>query len=130
MHNSNHDSHDSGRPPAPSQHEARLPQIDPVTFAALSTIDLLLGKAALTRQEHAEANKSIQHLVQTIEMLQNTVRELSGAYPSFNGLNGPGVFTRPATESPAAGASANVEAVSTLPAEAAEAMFKEARARS
>ena len=57
----------------PQQPEPRLPQIDPVTFAALNTLDTFIARAPLTRQEHLEANKSLQHLVQTIEMLQAIV---------------------------------------------------------
>jgi hypothetical protein len=70
--------------------EPRLPQIDPVTFAALNTLDGFVGRAALTRQEHAEANKAIQHVVQTVEMLQAAVRQMqeqSGEGGSGGGEN-------------------------------------------
>jgi hypothetical protein len=61
----------------PQPTEPRLPQIDPVTFAALNTLDTFIARAPLTRQEHAEANKSLQHLVQTLEFLQATIRQTS-----------------------------------------------------
>ena len=60
-----------------NQGEARLPQIDPVTFSALNVLDGFLARAPLTRQEHAEAAKNLQHVVQTIEVLQATVKELT-----------------------------------------------------
>ena len=65
--------------------EARLPQIDPITFSALSTLDGFVARAALTRQEHAEANRSMQHVVQIIELLQARVRELGGAGEGVDG---------------------------------------------
>lgn len=67
--------------------EPRLPQIDSITFAALNTIDGLLARAPLTRAEHAEANKSLQHLVQALESLQAAVRQMnSGEPPASRGL--------------------------------------------
>ena len=56
--------------------DARLPQIDPATFSALSMLDGFVAKALLTRQEHAEASKGMQHVAQTIEQLQAALREL------------------------------------------------------
>lgn len=60
---------------ADGSQEMRLPQIDATTFSALSMLDGFVARAALTRQEHAEANKSLQHIAQTIETLQAEVRE-------------------------------------------------------
>jgi hypothetical protein len=62
--------------------EPRLPQIDPVTFSALNTLDNFIARAPLTRQEHAEANKCLQHIVQTIELLQMDVKQRPGTFPS------------------------------------------------
>src|SRR5437868_2549924 len=90
--------------------EPRLPQIDPVTFAALTTLDTFLARAPLTRAEHAEANKSIQHLVQTLEALQGTVKQLNAAKPAFipplanNGIPQPSANPAIHSSSPAPGA--------------------------
>jgi len=56
--------------------EARLPNIDPVTFAALTSLDAFVARSYLSRQEHAEASRSMRHLIQTIEILQASVKEL------------------------------------------------------
>lgn len=94
------DEFDFGR----SNREARLPKIDPVTFAALSSLDGFVARAFLSRQEHAEANRSLQHLVQTIEVLQASVKELqrqncelqkSLSDPAIPGLGGTNAGTRP-----------------------------------
>ena len=58
------------------ENEARLPAIDPVTFAALSSLDGFLGRAFLSRHEHIEAKRSLRHLGQSIEVLRASVREL------------------------------------------------------
>src|SRR5690349_19079128 len=73
--------------------EPRLPQIDPMTFAALTTLDTFLARASLTRAEHAEANKSLQHLVQTIEALQGAVKQFGsgGVVPGHASTGGPKV---------------------------------------
>lgn len=74
------------------ENEPRLPQIDPVTFAALNVIDSFLGRAPLTRQEHVEANKNMQHIVHMIEMLQSMVKgqrmggHQPGTLPIMSGL--------------------------------------------
>jgi hypothetical protein len=56
--------------------ETRLPAIDQVTFAALNSLDGFLGRALLSRQEHVEAKRSLRHMVQTVEVLQASVKEL------------------------------------------------------
>jgi hypothetical protein len=87
------------------QPEPRLPQIDPVTFAALNTLDTFIARAPLTRAEHLEANKSLQHLVQTLEMLQNAVCQLNSprsptANPSNGSHNGNATSVPPAEDRP------------------------------
>ena len=62
--------------PGPGSRGTRLPSIDPVTFAALTSLDAFVSRAYLSRPEHAEASRHIQHLIQTIEVLQASVKEL------------------------------------------------------
>jgi hypothetical protein len=105
------------------QTEPRLPQIDPVTFAALNTLDTFIARAPLTRAEHTEANKSLQHLVQTLEMLQNAVRQLNSLQsPAANPSNGShnGIDT---SAPPAEGRTDNSRVV----AEIAEEIFRNAK---
>jgi len=109
----------------------RLPQIDPITFSALSTLDNFIGKAPLTRQEHAEANKSLQHIVQTIEMLQAAVKEFSRQ--SQQAPDHPA----PLSSSSSGCALANVESSNSIPGngsrmvnEAAEKIFRNQQGKS
>lgn len=106
----------------------RLPQIDPVTFSALNTLDTFVAKAPLTRQEHAEANKAMQHLVQTMEMLQAAVKEMNHGPSRGNvsqAANGKGAFG--AMESPRVHEGTKPSDGSTIVAEAAEEIFNKAR---
>jgi hypothetical protein len=73
-----------------SQQEGRLPQVDAVTFAALNTLDNFIARAPLTRQEHGEASRCLQHLAQTLEMLQATLRNGSGVNHAAPGEDKPG----------------------------------------
>jgi hypothetical protein len=105
---------------AQAAQEPRLPQIDPMTFSALSMLDGFVARAALTRQEHAEANKSLQHLVQTIEVLQATVKE--GVKKEAR--NGSGQVG----QTGAGSAAENGSGGETIGAEVAEEVFRNARA--
>jgi hypothetical protein len=103
------------------QQEPKLPQIDPVTFAALNTLDMFIARAPLTRAEHVEANKSLQHLVQTLEMLQGAVRQMNGARATYGPLTGNG---QPANGSATAGKAEGTE--SRVVAEIAQEIFRNA----
>ena len=71
------DQHDELEPgQGQERRETRLPAIDPVTFAALNSLDGFLGRALLSRQEHVEAKRSLRHLAQSVEVLQASVKEL------------------------------------------------------
>lgn len=59
-----------------TQQEARLPQIHPESYQALTTLDSFLAKAPLTRMEHGQSNACIQHLAQRIEQLEFAEKEL------------------------------------------------------
>lgn len=107
----------------------RLPRIDPVTFSALNTLDMFVARAPLSRQEHAEANKALQHLVQTVEMLQAALSNGQGG----SGL-GHDVFGVPGQGNGANRMSgvhqgAQPTTDETISAEAAEELFKKSRAQ-
>lgn len=62
--------------PGEGSREPSLPNIDPITFAALTSLDAFVARAYLSRDEHAEASRSMRHLIQTIEILQASAKEL------------------------------------------------------
>lgn len=63
--------------PQQQQQEPRLPKISPKFFEALNLLDGYVGKAALTRQEHATANQCFQNLMVGIESLEATAANRS-----------------------------------------------------
>lgn len=65
------------------QGSPRMPDIDPQMFALLTELDTFIGKAPLSRGEHAQVNNGMQTLLRRLESDKNTMAGMAARIQSL-----------------------------------------------